>query len=364
MNTIDKILSHIRAASEYRSIPRQLVDIVLHRLIINFTAGDYYRFEFYKPGKSWEEKSRYVSLDGSRYFPFENNEFKYSTTLSDKYIQKHLLMGFGLPTPRLIATLGPGLAIQGEQEFYAFLEKLDRDVVVKPISSAGGNGVRVIGVKGGQLHSADVPCTRESVWRDLGGRMDRGYLIEERVENTGALKRLNPGCLNTYRVITIKTKDGRWHCASVSIKIGAQGAVADNNVQGGIQMTLDTQGRPEHAYDFTTLAPITWYGDTGINLLGLELDGFQAVVELAMTASDKFNFLGTVGWDIAFTETGPMIIEGNIVWGCTSPQRNRPGIITDELARGLDRHYVFGRWDRSRHYPRYHRKGLLRRFIF
>jgi hypothetical protein len=363
MKKLKIILSHIRAAAEYRSIPQQLVDIVLHRLIINFTPGDYYRFEFYKPGKSWEEKGRYVSLDGSRYFPFENNEFKYSATLSNKYIQKHLLMGLGLPTPRLIATLGHGLAIQREQEFYAFLEKLDQDIVLKPIRSAGGSGIRVISMKDGQLYSANLPCTRESVWRELSGRMDRGYLIEERVKNTGVLVSLNPGCLNTFRVVTIKTKDGLWHCASVSIKIGAQGAIADNNVQGGIQITLDTQGRPYHAYDFTTSAPLTFYRDTGINLMELEFDGFSSVVELALTASQKFNYLGTIGWDIAYTETGPMIIEGNIVWGCTSPQRGRPGIITNELARGLDRHYAFGRWDRSRFYPGYHRKGLLRRLL-
>lgn len=360
MKKLRKALSYLRTAAAYRSVPRQLADLVLHRLILNLAAGDYYRFEFYKPGKGWEEKSRYVALAGSRYWPFENNAFKFTATLSNKYIQKHLLLGFGLPTPRLITTLGQGLALQDEDEFRAFLRGLDRDVVIKSISSAGGSSIRLVGVHDGQLHAAGVPCAPEDLWRELRGQLARGYLIEERVRNSGVLARLNPGCLNTFRVVTLKTKDGRWHCAAVALKIGAPGAVADNNAQGGIQVNLDARGRPYHAYDFATSTSVTHHPANGINLLELEPDGFDAVVALALEASRKFGFFGTIGWDIAQTTDGPMIIEGNIVWGCSSLQRGRPGIITDEIARGLDRHRACGRWDRNRLYPGYDKKGWRR----
>ena len=73
--------------------------------------------------------------------------------------------------------------------------------------------------------------------------------------------------------------------------------------------------------------------------------------------------MGTIAWDIAYTAQGPMIIEGNSSWGCSSLQRGRPGIITDELARGLDRHHAFGRWDKTRLYPNHRKKGLLRKLI-
>lgn len=363
MNKLKNLLALMRAAAPYRSIPQQIVDLILHKIIINFSVKDYYNFEFYKKGKSWEEKSRYVALGGSRYWPFENNQFKFTTTLNDKYIQKHLFIGFGLPTARLITTLGSGLEIEGEQPFYDFLDALDGDIVVKSISSAGGSGVWMVSKPAGQLCSANVPCAREQLWSELSKRMERGYLIEERVRNTGVLARLNPDCLNTFRIVTIKTRDGRWHCAATSVKIGAAGAVVDNNAQGGIQINLDAQGRAYSAYDFGSRELITHDKKTGINLLGLEFDGFHEVVALALRASRKLHFLGTIAWDIAFTDRGPMIIEGNSSWGCSSLQRGRPGIITDELARGLDTHYVFGRWDKTRLYPGHSRKGLWRRIF-
>jgi Sugar-transfer associated ATP-grasp len=363
MNKLKTLWSYMRTAAPYRGIPQQLIDLILHKIVINFSAADYYRFEFYKKGKSWEEKSRYVALGGSRYWPFANNELKYSITLTDKYIQKHLLVGLGLPTPRLITTLGKGREIQGEQQFYAFIEGLNQEIVLKPVSSAGGSDVWVLYQKAGRLFSADAPCIREDLWAKLHKHLDRGLLIEEKLSNIGVLARLNPNCFNTFRVVTIKTSDGRWHCPAASVKIGAAGAVVDNNAEGGIQINLDVQGRPYCAYDFGLRELITHDKSTGMNLLDLEFEGYADVVALALRASRKLNFLGTIGWDIGYTERGPMIIEGNIIWGCSSLQRGRPGVITDELAHGLDRHFMFGRWDKSRLHPGYWKKGLLRRLI-
>jgi hypothetical protein len=363
MKKLKSLIAHMRAAAPYRGIPLQLIDIILHKLIINFSIKDYYYFEFYKQGKSWEEKSRYVALGGSRYWPLENNEIRFTITLTDKYIQKHLFIGFGLPVPRLIATLGPGLEIEGERQFSAFLDRLEQDVIVKSISSAGGKGIWLVSKRDGSLCSAGTPCTREQLWAELSTRIERGYLIEERVRNIGVLARLNPDCLNCFRVVTIKTRDGQWHCAAVSVKIGAPGAVADNNAQGGIQINLDAQGRPYSAYDFGSRELISHDRNTGISLLDVQIEGFRDAVALAMSASRKLHFLGTIGWDIAYTERGALIIEGNPSWGCSSLQRGRPGIITDELARGLKTHHVFGRWDKSRYHPAQARKGRLRRWL-
>src|SRR3990172_825087 len=185
MSKLNKLMSYIRAASPYRSVSNQIIDLVLHKLYINIAPADYYRFEFYKGGKTWEEKSRYVAFSGSRYWPFENNEFKYTTTLTNKYIQKHLLIGFGLPTPRLLATLGSAMEIRSEEQFFEFLAGIDRDIVLKSISSAGGSDVWVLTNRGGKYFSANDAHAQEGLWKKLQKGMDRGFLIEERVRNTG-----------------------------------------------------------------------------------------------------------------------------------------------------------------------------------
>ncbi len=361
MKKLKSLVSHVRAASEFRSVPLQFSDILLHKLVINLAPSDYYRFEFYRNDMGWQEKSRYVAFDGSVYWPFENNEFKYASTLTNKYIQKHLLIGFGIPTPRLITTLGDDMELHSKEQFIDFLDKMDRHVVIKPVNGAGGTDVRIVTKIEGGVQSGNKTYTQTGLWDQLMASSCKRFLIEDRVSNMGVLARLNPNCLNTFRAVTIKTNDGRWHCAAISVKIGADGAMVDNNADGGIQINLDTNGKPVNAYDFAAKASITHHKRTGIELMGLEFEGYRDVLELALSASQKFNFLGTIGWDIAFTEGGPMIIEGNIVWGCSSLQRGRPGIITDELARGLTKHRVFGRWDKSCLYPGYDKKPLWRR---
>src|SRR3972149_6598816 len=124
MRKLKSLMSYMRQASKVRSISAQVIDIILHKLILCVSPADYYHFEFYRPGKTWNEKSRYVALGGSVYWPFENNEFKFSIALSDKYIQKHLLTGFNLPTPRLMTTVGQDREIQHYAQWRDFLKSV------------------------------------------------------------------------------------------------------------------------------------------------------------------------------------------------------------------------------------------------
>lgn len=362
MNKLKRLLSLIRTASGVRSIPAQMIDLVSHRVFLCLRPADYYRFEFYRPGKTWKEKSRYVAMDGSVYWPFENNEAKFGTTLTDKYVQKHLLLGLGLPTPRLLATVGTDRDIQSGAQWRDFLDAIRQPLVLKPVSSASGHGVRVIERHGDGWRSSQDTCTPDELWEYMQRVSRRGFLVEERVTNAAGLARLNPTSLNTFRVVTIKTNDGVWHVAATTLKIGAPGAIVDNKEHSGYQVYLDASGRSRYAYDFAQNRAITHHPESGIDLLNLTPDGYREATELALHASRKFGFLGTVGWDIAWTDRGATIIEGNIVWECSDFQRAGP-VISDTIAQGLTRHSIFYRWDKSRLYPGYARQPLWTRWL-
>jgi len=354
-----KLKSYLREARPYKNIGAQVVDLITHKIIINFSPADYYRFGFYKSKKTWDEKRRYVALDGSIYWPFEGNHFKYSISLTDKYIQKNLLKGFGLPTPTLLATVGKSFEINSRKRLYEFLDNLKDDVVIKPISSSGGNNILTLTYIDNTFFYGDKQFTYEMIWNHLERFIERGSLIERKVSNVPSIAVLNPGCLNTYRVVTIKTDDQKWHIAAAALKIGQPGASVDNNAYGGIQLNLDHQGKSCHAYDFFTKLSIKYHPETGVPLLNFQPEGYSEVVALAIHASQCFGFLGTIGWDIAYTTEGAMIIEGNITYGCSSLQRGRPGIINAEIAKGLRRTHLFSRWDKTRLYPGYDRQSIF-----
>jgi hypothetical protein len=343
-------LARIREAARYRSVPHQLVDLVTHKVKLNLAPYDYYAFEFYKGGKTWDEKIRYVGRRGSAYWPFENNPLRYNALFTNKYIEKLLLKGAGLPTAPLLAVVGANGDLTSEAQLAGFLERLAQDVVLKPVSGTHGKKVLVLTRGSGALQAGGKPVSGEDVWDHVRANLEPGFLIEERLANEPELAALHPSSLNTFRVVTVKTIDNRWCLAAAYLRVGAGGNVVDNIASGGILVRVDAEGRTCSAHHDGR--SIQRHPDTGALLVGLTLPGYRAACDLALHASRRLGFVGTIGWDIAATECGPMIIEGNL-WWTPSFQTALGGAITDELATALNKRTPFTRWDKSMMYPRF-----------
>ena len=335
-----------RAAREYKSVPAQIIDALYHKATINTAFRDYHLYEFYRPGKSMEEKSRYVGLTDSRYWPYENNKPKFAITLTDKYVQKALVQGFGLPTPKLLATTGRNFEITDKESLSRFLTGCTDDIVIKPASSSGGNRILVLSKTAEGFDCSGKEISIQEIWDHLQVNWERGALIEKRISNVKEVDELYPESLNTFRVVTIKTLDGEWHSPACALKLGRGGSNVDNLAAGGIQVSFDSTGTSCSAYDHVAHCEITHHPDTNAGLLGIKLDCYRTVIDLGMRASRKFGFLGTIGWDIAMTDHGAMIIEGNTLW---APKFQVPigGFITDEIARGLKPRSLFSKFRRT-----------------
>jgi hypothetical protein len=359
MRRFVKWLSYVKEASPYRNGFQQIFDIVQTKIRVNISPAEYYKFAFYKGGKTWAEKSRYIGKLGSLYWPYELNPLKYNAALTNKYVQKNLIMGFALPTPRLIAAVGPQYGIKTYEEFQKFLSRCHQDIVVKPVSSRGGQGVMVLTYRDRGFHTVVTGdhYPAEKIWQHMQPSMKRGILIEEKLTNNRQIAALYPHSLNCFRVVTIKLGD-RWDTVFPPyLKIGHGGNVVDNDWQkGGILLFLNGKGNAAMAYAEYSEEQITHHPDTRESLAGIRIEGVEEVRELGLKASRKFSFLGTIGWDIALTGNGPAIIEGNAFWGGLQDQKFLGGFVTDEMTRHLRKHTLFSRWDRMRMYPRFFMK--------
>lgn len=351
---IARIFSKMRNASVFRSIPMQIYDLIAHKIIINTHPADYYEFGFYRPGKTWDEKSRFIGLKGSKYYPYENNQLKYNTLFTDKYVEKLLCKGAGLPTPDLLITVGIDRDINTPQQLNQFLSTINKDIVIKPINGAQGNKIIIVSRAGDVFFINNKPGSIEDIWNHIITDIKRGFLIEEKQVNSPQLAKLFPTCLNTYRVVTIKTNDGKWHLANVILKLGTGNNVVDNYSAGGAEIYLDENGRSVRAYSKKD-GLLDHHPDTNAKLIGIELEGYQEVIDLGLRASKTFGFMGTFGWDIAFTTKGPQVIEGNLFWGTSYPGLTT-GMVSDEIAKGLKPHNMFSKWDKQYMHPRIDRK--------
>lgn len=346
----NRIVAKIQRALAHRGIFSLGFDIVLHKLLINTDPRDYFHFGFYKKGKSLEEKSRYVSLRGSKYFPYGNNPLKYNRIFTNKYIQKAIFQHFALPTPALVATIGENLEICSQNQLNTFLDAMQSDIAIKQISGTHGSGFLSLSRKGEALVAGDTIYSKDDVWGHVAQNFKKGYIVEEKIINLESIRAIHPASLNTYRFTFIKTRDGKWHDASCMMKLGTGGSLVDNASAGGIIAEVGADGITVSAHDYLRAKPVTHHPDTGFPLVGIALEGYRQAHDLAVEATHKFYFMGSIGWDIASTASGPVIVEANAWWGNPQKQIGR-GIITDELAKGLRKYYVFTRWDKTRMYP-------------
>lgn len=86
---------------------------------------------------------------------------------------------------------------------------------------------------------------------------------------------------------------------------------------------LDENGcicTPGHKSKKPHFGKYTHHPDTGVKLQGFRLPMWDKVKQLAMDAHAVLSDIDSIGWDIAITPTGPIIVEANCAWGTVVAQ--------------------------------------------
>ena len=360
-NRFENFWAKMDSARPTMSVPRQIIDLAVHKLLLNTDPRDYYQYKFYEGNQSWDEKSRYMSESGSRYFPWELNPLKYNVLFTDKFVQKTILSGMGIPTPPLLTTVGVNKAISQREQLKAFMDRAPDDIVFKLISGASGTGFTRINKEDGRLSDGENTVTVEQLWDRFTPNLKKGYIVETAVRSAEVLHQLNPSSLNTFRVLTFRLSENDWIPVVCYLKVGRAGARVDNRSAGGLVIRIDEQGYTGIAMDSRdNNREYSVHPDTNVPLEGVLIESLQSVIDLAVTTSKKLPFMGYLGMDIALTDAGPVIIEINAKSGIRYIQNLYGPCVSQEMAAVLKKHTMFSRWDKTHMYPRYYLKRKRR----
>ena len=172
-------------------------------------------------------------------------------------------------------------------------------IVVKPKCGTHGHKVEV-------LETGEDPNT---VYDRL---IQNGQvIIEEYVGQHDDIKRLYPYSVNTLRIVTIK-KDGKLNIVFACMRLGNGKDNVDNLNHGGLAVIIDEKkgelvgvgaDRDDKAYQAHPM--------TGVTFDGFKIPYFKEAIDMIEKASELIPELNYVGWDIAITNDGPLIIEAN-----------------------------------------------------
>lgn len=144
-----------------------------------------------------------------------------------------------------------------------------------------------------------------------------------------AISVLHPSSVNTIRVDTLAA-NSRIEVSAAVLRIGARGSTTDHGTSGGlvapINLATGVVSRPARrmaAFEPDALQ-YSAHPDTGAPIEGLRIPFWEEVLETIGQGAALLRPLRTLGWDVALTPRGPVLIEANHDWFITLMQLSQP----------------------------------------
>jgi hypothetical protein len=238
-----------------------------------------------------------------------------ANALSDKALFTTRCAAAGVPVVEVLATADAGNIAYSDGG--AGLPCCD--LFFKPNRGTGGRGAsRWVYDGDGQYSARDglnVSAWQLSVHlQELSHH--RPYIVVQCVCNHPEISDLSPGALNTIRALTCLNEKGDPELTHAVYRMArAKDAVVDNFHAGGIAAMVDLQtGTLGPATDMGLQADSRWWDchpTTGALVRGRVLPLWVEVRDVAIRAHCAFADQVAIGWDIAITPNGPVVVEGN-----------------------------------------------------
>lgn len=139
----------------------------------------------------------------------------------------------------------------------------------------------------------------------------RTVVLEAPIIQSEELAQFHPGSVNTLRLATF-VKDDQPYLVLAFLKLGRGDSVVDNGAAGGILCLIDMDtgivpgpGMTEDGHTFL------FHPDSGLQLPGFHIPRWEEAKSLALELAMVSPTQTYVGWDLALTDEGWVVVEGN-----------------------------------------------------
>ena len=323
-----KLMARPVRAKTGRSFIRQFLDIFLLFYRHGLDTQAYYMFELYRPDywpRAGGYLTRYETKNGiMKLLTWQLSDYEQRTVLADKLKSAAFCKEIGVPIPPLLA-----IAQDGVLSFEPGAEgQFDQDLFVKPVKLKGSRGIDVfrnIG-PGRYRDAAGVEFDRAALIAHLAERSKTmALMVQRRLINHPDIADLAGQSLMAIRVITCKSDlDQKAIVTYAFIRVITRLEPAwPVTYELGIAIDLAT-GKLGPATGDKEKWLLEWldvHPVTGAKVTGRQLPHWEAVKAMALKAHDAAKGRLLIGWDIAVTPEGPLLLEGNSYPDVDFPQR-------------------------------------------
>lgn len=188
-----------------------------------------------------------------------------------------------------------------KEDVLAFMEK-HQTFMAKPVMGSCGKGIEKI-----NINDYD---NLEDIYNYLTSD-GMNFLLEEVIIQNEKVSKIYPKAINTVRIVTILTDDFTPHVICAYFRIG-NGSFVDNFNSGGMVAPVDEEtgvvidkaiDKQKNLYDHHPL--------TNSLIKGFEFPDWDKALELVKNTSKLIPNMRYIGWDVAFSNKGITLVEGN-----------------------------------------------------
>lgn len=221
----------------------------------------------------------------------------------------------GLPAPETYASTSSGAVRWRDVDGPDDVPRVS--LVLKPTSLSGGRGF-----ERWAWDEVAGRWSRGGLLLDLDGLLSRAraqpypVLVQRALENHPELRPIAPDAVCTVRAVTGREPGRAPTLLWAVLRVPAPGREVDNVGQGGAAAPIDVArgvlagARP----DAVELGTWDLHPVTGAPIAGRRVPRWSEVVATVLLAHSTVD-LAFVGWDVALTPDGPLLLEGNTVLG-------------------------------------------------
>jgi len=275
-----------------------LTDIVKSVFTYNISLLEYFQFRFYELD---EEKRQKWAGTGYMYeFQQRMNPTDARSILENK---PEFMEEYNEFIKHEYATIDE--LRKSEEKALKLLNVQSDKLVLKRSDGGSGKGIQMIETEG---------LTKKRLLEKL--EASGNDMVEEYVVQHDELMRLSPSGLNTIRIITQVTENNEAIVIDSRLRITVNSHV-DNMAAGNIAATVDSDTGiviSDAVYSDMTKDPVVKHPATGVTIKGFQIPYWDETIEMVKQAALKNVSNRSIGWDVAITNRGPELIEGNHDW--------------------------------------------------